>query len=152
MVYDIEYGNILYDDISPQEKIPIENENYNNDFHIIANYLNSFTDQFKFNFLEEYVLLNRYEVKKFILLNDDLIELFQEINILRNKYFNSYPCSLEFVQDPEFTSLDQLVIYIHGAESSFDEDWETLKLLNKDIRMLNISNNSIKNLVSVDLW
>lgn len=123
-----------------------------NDEIILHDYAHLFINQFQENFLREYELINSNEIRNFIFKNDDLIELFHEINFLIKKYFNDYPCSLEFVQDPEFNSLNQLVIYVHGEESSFDEDWGILKQLNKEIRMLNISNKDVKSLVSVDLW
>ena len=128
---------------------------YDNNFPkeiLLENYASLFIYQFKENILKEYSLINEDKIRNFIFRNDDLIELFQDINLLIKEYFNDYSCSLEFVQDPEFNSLNQLVIYIHGVESSFDDDWESLKQLKKDSRLLNISNRDVKSLVSVDLW
>lgn len=58
---------------------------------------------------------------------------------------------MEFIQDPEFESLNQLLIYVSNDDSNFDNDWELLGQLKTEIRSLNLSNNEIKRFLEVDL-
>lgn len=117
----------------------------------MSEYLDSFTKKFQLTLADEYNLINPLNIYKFILENNDLIELIQKIKPLLNKIFPNCTYSLEFVPDPEFESLNQLVIYVHST-SSFDKDWNLLKQLKKDFRNLKVSNEKIKRLLSVDLW
>lgn len=117
----------------------------------MSEYLDSFTKKFQLTLADEYNLINPLDIYKFILENNDLIELIQKIKPLLNKIFPNCTYSLEFVPDPEFESLNQLVIYVHST-SSFDKDWNLLKQLKKDFRNLKVSNEKIKRLLSVDLW
>lgn len=117
----------------------------------MSEYLDSFTKKFQLTLADEYNLINPLDIYKFILENNDLIELIQKIKPLLNKIFPNCTYSLEFVPDPEFESLNQLVIYVHST-SSFNKDWNLLKQLKKDFRNLKVSNEKIKRLLSVDLW
>lgn len=117
----------------------------------MSEYLDSFTKKFQLTLADEYNLINPLDIYKFILENNDLIELIQKIKPLLNKIFPNCTYSLEFVPDPEFESLNQLVIYVHST-SSFDKDWNLLKQLKKDFRNLKVSNEKIKRLLSVNLW
>lgn len=117
----------------------------------MSEYLDSFTKKFQLTLADEYNLINPIDIYKFILENNDLIELIQKIKPLLNKFFPNCTYSLEFVPDPEFESLNQLVIYVHST-SSFDKGWNLLKQLKKDFRNLKVSNEKIKRLLSVDLW
>ena len=55
--------------------------------------------------------------------------------------------ALEFERDPEIPSFNKIVLYVKGERNYFDEDWEKLKKINKEIR-----NFSLKDLFSLDLW
>lgn len=59
---------------------------------------------------------------------------------------------MEFDKDPETPSFNKLVIYVKGDDESFDKDWDELKRINKEIRNLSLYDDSLKNLLSVDLW
>lgn len=127
------------------------NEDINNsDKLVLKNYLKEFIRQFQLNILNNYNLINPKEIIKFVLDNDDLIDLFQKINPLIKEYFPNHIYCLEFVPDPEFSNLNQLVCYIKVDDAVFYEEWKILKQLNKDIRH-SIGSNS-KSLFSVDLW
>ena len=69
-----------------------------------------------------------------------------------HKSFEKNELSMEFIQDPEITDLKYLNIYIHSSEESFNKDWNTLKIINQDIRQLKLLDNSIKKYILVDLW
>ena len=101
---------------------------------------------------EDFLVFNNAELKKFIKSNDDLLLLIDKIYPLLNKYFPDFVFILDFNQDPEFESLNQVEIFIHIAESGYDENWNKLKLLNNEIDGLNEFPYSIKRLISVDLW
>ena len=38
------------------------------------------------------------------------------------------------------------------TENSFDKDWEEVKKVNKEIRKVSLYDNSVKSLLTVDLW
>lgn len=116
-----------------------------------SKYFESF--EFKFNELSnDFNLINIMEIQDFILLHDDLFDYLSQIKLLLQNYFSEYDYCLEFYSDPELQSLNQLVIYINGDESSFDEDWSSLKRMNSEINELGNFPNSVKHLISVDLW
>ena len=104
-----------------------------------------------FNVLNGYDLINTEDILKFILKHDGLIELLNKVNPLIKKYFSNYNHSMEFIQDPEFESLNQLLIYVSNDDSNFDNDWKLLGQLKTEIRSLNLSNNEIKRFLEVDL-
>ena len=59
---------------------------------------------------------------------------------------------MEFDKDPEIPNFNKIVMYVKGEDESFDEDWEEVKKVNKEIRALSLYDGSVKNLLSVDLW
>ena len=116
-----------------------------------SKYFESFV--FKFNELyNEFNLINPVEIQEFILLHDDLFDYLNEIKTLLQLYFKNKDYCLEFSIDPEEPLLNQLVIYITSDESSFDNNWELLRKVNKKIRYIDKFPSSLKKLVSVDLW
>ena len=117
----------------------------------ISKYFDLF--DFKFNELDEkFNLINPKDIHDFILRNDDLFEYLDEIIILLHKFFQNKNYCLEFSFDPEIQDLSQLIIYINTNELSFDNDWELLRKLNKEIRHIDKVPLTLKKLVSVDLW
>ena len=44
------------------------------------------------------------------------------------------------------------MIYVKGEDESFDENWEEIKKVNKEIRTLSLYDDSVINLLIVDLW
>lgn len=108
---------------------------------------------FKFNKLSnEFNLINPKEIYDFILLHDDLFDYLDQIKLFLQKYFHDNDYCLEFSFDPEFKSLNQLVVYINSNDASFEEDWLLLKKVNHDIYNLSKFSTKIKHLISVDLW
>ena len=97
-------------------------------------------------------LLNEEQIKDFVFHNIRLLELIQNAKPIIKEHFPENSCGLEFEEDPEISSLNKLVLYVKGDESSFDEDWEEVKKVNREIRKLSLYDDSVKNLLSVDLW
>lgn len=101
---------------------------------------------------DHFLVLNNTELKEFIKSHDDLLLLIDKINPLLKKIFPNFVYILDFNQDPEFQYLNQVVIYIHIGQSSFDENWALLRQLNKEIRNIGEFPSQLKRLLSVDLW
>ena len=104
------------------------------------------------NTLSNFELLNESETIKFIVKNIGLIELIEKATQIVKNHFPANSFALEFDEDPEIPSFNKLVIYVKGEDESFDEDWEEIKIINKEIRKLPLYDDSVKNLLSVDLW
>lgn len=111
----------------------------------------SFLESFKIT-LNDFELLNEEMILNFIFHNIGLLELIKQAKPIIKKHFPKYDCALEFNSDPEIPDLNQIVLYVKGDENSFDEDWEDLKNVNKEIRNLTLYDDSVKSLFSVDLW
>ena len=109
------------------------------------------TDDY-FKQLSENSLVNKEEIINFISYKPLLTELIKELTVIIRKSFEKNELSMEFIQDPEITDLKYLNIYIHSSEESFNKDWNTLKIINQDIRQLTLLDNSIKKYILVDLW
>ena len=104
------------------------------------------------NTLSNFELLNESETINFIVKNIGLIELIEKVTPIMKNHFPNNNFALEFDKDPEIPSFNKLVIYIKGEDESFDEDWEEIKRINKKIRNLSLYDDTVKNLLSVDLW
>ena len=104
------------------------------------------------NTLSNFELLNETETIKFIVKNIGLIELIEKATPIVKNHFPGNSFALEFDKDPEIPSFNKLVIYVKGEDESFDEDWEEIKRINKEIRNLSLYDDSVKNLLSIDLW
>lgn len=104
------------------------------------------------NTLGNFELLNEKEIINFIIKNIGLIELIEKVTPIIKNHFPTNSFALEFDKDPEIPSFNKLLIYIKGDEESFEKDWEEIKLVNKEIRVLSLYDESVKNLLSIDLW
>ncbi|WP_304093168.1 hypothetical protein [Methanobrevibacter ruminantium] len=104
------------------------------------------------NTLSNFDLLNEDEIIMFIIEHLGLIELIENAALIIKNHFPKYSFGLEFEEDPEISSLNKLVLYVKGDEGSFDEDWEEVKKVNREIRKLSLYDDSVKSLFSVDLW
>ena len=93
-----------------------------------------------------------HEIINFIIKNIGLIELIEKITPIIKKHFPDNSLALEFERDPDIPSFNKLAIYVKGNDESFDEDWEELKKVNKEIRTLSLYDDSVKSLLSLDLW
>lgn len=104
------------------------------------------------NTLGNFELLNEKEIINFIIKNMGLIELIEKATSIIKKHFPNNSFVLEFDKDPEIPSFNKLLIYIKGNDETFEKDWEEIKLVNKEIRVLSLYDESVKNLLSIDLW
>lgn len=108
----------------------------------------------KFNLYVQsnFELKNSKEIINFIGEHPNLIELIEKTTPIIKGYFPNYSLSLEFLEDPESETSNNIILYINGEKDSFDKDWEELRNINKDIRKLNLYDDSVRSLFSVDLW
>lgn len=97
-------------------------------------------------------LFNEKQIMHFVFKNPGLLELIKNVEPIIKEHFPENSFGLEFEEDPEISSLNKLVLYVKGEESSFDEDWEEVKKVNREIRKLSFYGDSAKRLFSVDLW
>ena len=111
----------------------------------------SFIKSFK-TILCDLELINEEEILDFIFHNMGLLELIKCSKHIIKEHFTNKKYALEFNSDPEIPSFNQLILYIKCEENSFDEDWEEIKKVNKEIRKFSLYDDSVKNLFSVDLW
>lgn len=110
-----------------------------------------FIESFKTS-LNDFELFNEEEILNFIFHNIGLLELINLTKSLIKEHFPNYDYGLEFNSDPEIPNLNQIILYVKGNEDSFDEEWEEVKKVNKEIKKLVIYDDSVKSLFSVDLW
>ena len=111
----------------------------------------SFIKSFKTT-VSDFELLNKEEILNFIFHNIGLLELIKNTKPIIKKYFPNHDYALEFESDPEIPKFNQIILYVKGDENSFDEDWEEVRKVNKEIRKISLYDNSVKNLFTVDLW
>ena len=135
-------------------------DNYNHGSHTVDYSYYSVTNIDKYpsfmksfqDILDGFELLNEEQIIDFIFHNIGLLELIENANPLIKEHFPDKSFGLEFDEDPEISSLNKLVLYVKGDEGSFDEDWEEVKKVNREIRKLSLYDDSVKSLFSVDLW
>ena len=104
------------------------------------------------NTLSNYDLINEEEIINFIVKNIGLMELIEKATPIIKNHFPNNSFALEFDKDPEIPNFNKIVMYVKGEEESFDEDWEKVKKVNKEIKTLSLYDDDVKNLLSVDLW
>ena len=80
----------------------------------------------------------------------DNYTIFFEITPLINDYFPTYQKIIELCEDPEFSELDFVMIYIKG--SSFDADYEILRIFENESLYQSKFSKNINGLVCVGLW
>lgn len=102
------------------------------------------------NALEGFNLINSFEIVEFIYKHIQLLNLIDKLIHLLNKYYPNHLYCLKFIKDPEFANLDHLMCYI--KVNDFDNEWNILKKLNKELRQLIFTDSSIKHILAVDLW
>lgn len=136
----------------------IDNYNHTSDTVDSSNYsvtdINkypSFIESFK-TILSDFELLNKKDILNFIFHNIGLLELIKSTKPIIKKHFPNHDYALEFDSDPEIPNFNQIILYVKGDEDSFDEDWEEVKKVNKEIRKISLYDNSVKSLFAVDLW
>lgn len=104
------------------------------------------------NTLNNFDLLNEKEIINFIIKNMGLIELIEKVTPMIKNHFPTSSFALEFDKNPEIPSFNKLVIYIKGEDETFQKDWEEIKLVSKAIRALSLYDDSVKSLLTIDLW
>ena len=108
-----------------------------------------FDDKFE-RLSKNYNIENINEVKSFIKQHDNIISFINELTPLINGYFPNYEKTIEFCEDPEFSDLDFIMIYVNGND--YDTDRITLeKFKDEPVYMSKFSKN-INGLVCVELW
>ena len=91
-------------------------------------------------------------IVKFIVKHLGLIEIIEKVIIIISDYFPNNSFALEFDKDPEIPNFNKIIMYVKGEDETFDKDWKKVKKVNKEIRTLTLYDNSVKNLLSLDLW
>lgn len=104
------------------------------------------------NTLSNFELLNKDEIINFIVKHMGLIELIEKVTIIISDYFPNNSFALEFDKDPEIPNFNKIVMYVKGEDETFDKDWKKVKKVNKEIRTLSLYDDSVKNLLFIDLW
>ena len=104
------------------------------------------------NTLSHFELINEEEIINFIVKNIGLMELIEKATLIIRNNFANNGFALEFDRDPEIPNFNKIVIYVKGEDESFDENWEEIKKVNKEIRTLSLYDDSVINLLIVDLW
>ena len=104
------------------------------------------------NTLSNFELHNKDEIINFIVKHVGLIELIEKVTLIISDYFPNNSFALEFDKDPEIPNFNKIVMYVKGEDETFDNDWEEVKKVNKEIRTLTLYDDSVKNLLFVDLW
>lgn len=104
------------------------------------------------NTLSNFELLNKDEIINFIVKHMGLIELIEKVTIIISDYFPNNSFALEFDKDPEIPNFNKIIMYVKGEDETFDKDWKKVKKVNKEIRTLSLYDDSVKNLLFIDLW
>ena len=105
----------------------------------------------KFNELSKYYqLYNPEKLKSFIRDHENALEFIHEIVPLLDEYFPDYDKCLEFCEDPEFESLNFIMINIKCID--FKKDKPTLRKLKKEPLYMSKFKRKINGLVCVGLW
>lgn len=137
--------NIMQQNYSQRLEIQIPKENNYTGLNIEKNS----DDEFD-KLLKNYEIRDSEKVKNFIGNNEDILDYIDEITPLINRYFPNNRKFIEFCEDPEFSDLDFVMIYIEC--SIYEKDKKILaKFKNEPLYMSKFSRN-IHGLVCVELW
>ena len=104
------------------------------------------------NILSNFEIDNKEEIINFIIKNIGLMEYMEKVTPIINTHFPEDNFRLEFEKDPEIPNFNKIVIYIKREDESFDADWKEIKNVNEEIKKISINDDSLKNLLFVDLW
>lgn len=99
---------------------------------------------------KKYPLENPEEIREFLKNNEKILPFINEITPLINEYFPDYDKLIEFSEDPEFSELDYLLIYI--KTKNYKQDNETLKKFKDEPLYLSKYSKKINGLLCVELW
>ena len=101
---------------------------------------------------DSYEIHNSRQVEDFIEKNSGLLQYIKAIAPIIDNHFPEYKKCLTFCQDPEFSELDDITIYINSIKSSFESDWKRLDELERELFFITDFSAKIKGLLSLDLW
>ena len=76
--------------------------------------------------------MNPEEIFTF-LYNEEFYKCLDKLNDLIEVYFPNCLKYMKFDEDPMYVDLNSLIIYIINGEKSFDENYELLNLLERDL-------------------
>ena len=136
---------ILQQNYSQRLEMQIPKENTYQRLGIMKNFDNDFAK-----------LSNNYEiheidkVKSFIKKHENILDYIHELTPLINEYFPYNTKFIEFCEDPEFSDLDFIMIYIKSNE--FNNDYEILKRLKDEPLYMSKFSRNIRGLLCVELW
>lgn len=111
--------------------------------------MNDFDKKFR-ELSKNYNLHNVKKLKTFIKEHEHIMDFIFEITPLINEYFPNYEKIIEFCEDPEFSNLDFVMIYIVGC--SFDKDYKILKNFENEPLYQSKFSRNINGLLCVGLW
>ena len=147
----IETGNSYIEEFDvnfTQSSETVNSENYYvGDFEKYPSFI-----KFIKNTLSIFDLINEDEIINFIVKNIGLMEIIEKATPIIKNHFPNNNFALEFDKDPEIPNFIKIVMDVKGEDESFVEDWEEVKKVNKEIRAVSLYDDSVKNLLSVDLW
>ena len=104
------------------------------------------------NILSNFEIDNKEEIINFIIKNIGIKEYMEKVTQIINTHFPEDNFRLEFEKDPEIPNFNKIVIYIKREDESFDADWKEIKNVNEESKKISINDDSLKNLLVVDLW
>lgn len=135
----------MHQNFSQRIEMQIPHENTYTEVTTMSSYDDNFDKLSK-----DYTLENYDKIKNFIKNNDEILDYIIEITPLLDNYFPNYQKVIEFCEDPEFSDLDFIMIYIKG--SIFDEDYEILTKFKKEPQYKSKFSKNINGSVCVELW
>ncbi|WP_295610099.1 hypothetical protein [uncultured Methanobrevibacter sp.] len=135
----------MHQNFSQRIEMQIPHENTYTEVTTMSSYDDNFDKLSK-----DYTLENYDKIKNFIKNNDEILDYIIEITPLLDNYFPNYQKVIEFCEDPEFSDLDFIMIYIKG--SIFDEDYEILTKFKKEPLYKSKFSRNINGSVCVELW
>ena len=111
--------------------------------------IETFEDKFD-KLSKDYDIHNRDKLKSFINEHEIILDYIHELTPLINKYFPNHEKFIEFCEDPEFSDLNFVMIYIECL--IYEKDKKTMnQFKNEPLYMSKFSRN-IKGLLCVELW
>ena len=111
--------------------------------------MNRFDEKFE-KLSKNYLIIDKDKVKNFIKEKDKILDFIHEITYLINTYFPDYQKIIELCEDPEFSNLDFVMIYIKGSD--FNKDYEMLKKFEKEPLYKSKFSKNINGMLCVELW
>lgn len=109
----------------------------------------TFDDNFD-NLSPNYDMHNKDKVKSFIKKHTEILDYIHELTPILNEYFPNHEKFIEFCEDPEFSDLDFVMIWIEC--SIYEKDKIILDQFKNEPLYLSKFSRNIKGLLCVELW